>query len=1266
MQSKKGIPAHLRLALGAALCASSLANAQVPSQLPLVTPSALPPNIVLTIDDSANMQRAYAPEYAPADLAALAATRRFKSAKFNPLYYNPNVRYEIPPGAVNNPQTAFGAALANGYRAALGSIDLGSQYRPTLTYDPASTFNGVGHVLAPHVSADHAADLAVIGASDANAPGPAYYYVYDASLAACIASGIGIANDDCYRPVRVSISSGPATTDINGDGAVNASDADERQNFANWYSYFRTRNLAMVTAAWRAVSDAALAGSGVRVAWQGTNNSCTSLSAVNAAACAGLDAGGNPVPSNLTWNFLRTFDAGQETSFRAWLRKLPAGGNGAALRTAVSRAGEYYRGSSSAGNNPYLKDPQSALNARLGDGSANVEYACRPNFHLLMTGSTTGDASPGAYCQGSACGNQDGAARALPAPTDAQSIFAGITSYAPAGPYRDNNSDSLADTAFYYWRTDLRPDLNNILLPFVPDRSAVDATGQFFAPRNDPASWQHMVNFVVGIGLSRTLTGAPAWDPNNPFASLSSTTAWPATGSAQGDAYDLWHAAIDSRGELFDATDSADIAGALRSTLGRAIDRANVGAAIATNSSRLTTESVLYQASFSSADWSGSVRAIDVNRDGSLGVDLWGAALASAGSRNIWTSTGNTAPVAFNAAALLGAGLQAPFGATAAAATNMINYLRGDGANEGGGAGQLRPRAIKLGDIVNSDLIYAADETFNYSGLPEAIDSSTIPATNVYDSFTLGKKCNTANGPCAGKASRMIYVGANDGMLHGFNADTGAEVFAYVPRAVLLNNGSTSSSSPLVQLSNNGNSNPSYLANHRYFVDGSPWVGDAYLDSTRKWRTVLVGVTGAGGRGAFALDVTVNPAAARDWSSTLADFDSRNVLWDFDGVGDNDLGYTLGQPVVGRLADGDFYAFYGNGSASANGCPTLYMVRLRDGFVRKIKVNPAGGAVDSSTTCAANGLGRPSLFDTAVLDGTAGDRITEYVYAGDLKGNVWRFDLRNLLGPSGSSPQLLASALGVRIFNKAVDGNGQPITGGIEIGKGPNLYGNCNNTNNPVATAMLYFGTGSFFLDADKTSTATQSFFGLIDDFLPQNGPYTVSDLRQRFINATTRVFVTSANGNTADNTALTVCGKNPDRGFYMDLPGGASGPRERVVSMPLILPKRMLFASLIPNSDPCTGGGTSVIQALDPINGFSVRDNAGNISSIFLQGGGDAVTAISGFIKNLIALDSGGKVYLYYGTSTGQVQKVETRPLTESGVSGRGRTSWREITTQR
>jgi hypothetical protein len=117
---------------------------------------------------------------------------------------------------------------------------------------------------------------------------------------------------------------------------------------------------------------------------------------------------------------------------------------------------------------------------------------------------------------------------------------------------------------------------------------------------------------------------------------------------------------------------------------------------------------------------------------------------------------------------------------------------------------------------------------------------------------------------------------------------------------------------------------------------------------------------------------------------------------------------------------------------------------------------------------------------------------------------------------------------------------------------------------------------------------------------------------------------------------------------------------------MPLILPKRIMFASLIPNSDLCTGGGTSVIQAMDPINGYSVRDAAGNINSIFLQGGGDAVTAISGFIKNLIALDSGTKVYLYYGTSTGQVHKVDTKPLTESGVSGRGRTSWREITTLR
>jgi type IV pilus assembly protein PilY1 len=203
------------------------------------------------------------------------------------------------------------------------------------------------------------------------------------------------------------------------------------------------------------------------------------------------------------------------------------------------------------------------------------------------------------------------------------------------------------------------------------------------------------------------------------------------------------------------------------------------------------------------------------------------------------------------------------------------------------------------------------------------------------------------------------------------------------------------------------------------------------------------------------------------------------------------------------LADGNFYALYGNGYGSPNGCPTLYLVRLNDGFVRKIKVNPAGGTVNASTVCSpSNGLGRPSLFDTAVLSGGAGDRITDYVYAGDLKGNVWRFDLRSLGAPSGSPPQLLSSSLGLRLFNGVISGDGQPITGGIEIGKGPDLFSSCGNTNNPVSTAMLYFGTGSFFQDGDTRPTPeTQSFYGIIDDFSSPNNPITRSNLRQRFIN---------------------------------------------------------------------------------------------------------------------------------------------------------------------
>ncbi len=247
----------------------------------------------------------------------------------------------------------------------------------------------------------------------------------------------------------------------------------------------------------------------------------------------------------------------------------------------------------------------------------------------------------------------------------------------------------------------------------------------------------------------------------------------------------------------------------------------------------------------------------------------------------------------------------------------------------------------------------------------------------------------------------MLYVGANDGMLHALKiASSGTSVveeFAFIPMEVYPK---------LVDLTMPGYS-------HQYYVDGSPVVGDAYIDdvwntsSGAEWRTVLIGTTAAGGKSIFALDIT-DPE----------NFDSGDVMWEFI---DADLGYTLGEPVIARMANGKWGVIFGSGYNSASGLAYLYIVDAETGtLIKKIATN-------SDT---ANGLSSPAVL-------VNNERVVTTVYAGDLKGHLWKFDLSDKLtnkwviddNDNGSNPIFTARYGTTQV---------QPITSSLEISRHPN------------------------------------------------------------------------------------------------------------------------------------------------------------------------------------------------------------------------------------
>ncbi len=297
----------------------------------------------------------------------------------------------------------------------------------------------------------------------------------------------------------------------------------------------------------------------------------------------------------------------------------------------------------------------------------------------------------------------------------------------------------------------------------------------------------------------------------------------------------------------------------------------NIAGAAAAAPNITSSGNTAYQGSFDTSDWSGDVVATSITVNASNVVStgstpLWKAdtqllALPTpATTRNIVVgNVGATQnPVASNFTwATIETSLQTalnkatPASSADALGQDRLNFIRGDRSKETGQVGgTFRKRTHLLGDIVNSGVAY--------KGTP----SKSIVGSSTYATFFAANLSRTA----------AVYVGANDGMLHAFNATTGDELFAYIPSWLGPN---------LPALAGTG-----YVNAHQSYVDGSPVVGEAEVDVPAGFadlKTVLVSGTGGVGQGVFALDVT-NPAS----------FTAANVMWEFTNVDDQDMGYVGG------------------------------------------------------------------------------------------------------------------------------------------------------------------------------------------------------------------------------------------------------------------------------------------------------------------------------------------------------------------------------------
>ncbi|MDT3722164.1 PilC/PilY family type IV pilus protein [Pseudomonas oryzihabitans] len=1179
----------LRLLAGCLLAAAGSVSASTLNlgQQPLFLTTGVDPNIVVTIDNSNSMKWGFIPDWLGYSANGLRATRRVKSSAFNAMYYNPGVTYALPKKVTFSNGTLtvanyavssgfsfdFTKVYVNGFRPSAGTIDLSSEYRVAWEYD---TSRGKDTDYSQSTTYGSPTGTIAYLAENPNADFGTRTktgvpaYYYVFNAANANCNGL-TSDEDCYT-------------------LVNPTSSADRQNFAIWYAFYRNRALSMQSSANLAFSQFSRT---VRITWQDLSN-CTTLN--SSGSCRGISYSGS--------NQLLTFDNQARANFFNWLSDVNFN-TGTPLRAAMDNAGKFLQ--TTGVNGPYAKVPWT---------TQSPEYACRPSYQVMMTdGKWNSDSF--------SVGNLDGTSRTLP---DGKS-------YTAMSPFQDSASNTLADLAFKYWYTDAQPNIANKLAPYVRESSS-NADTQYWNPKNDPATWQHLVTYTVGFGLSSSLTN-PAWGGSTYAGGYSSSMTWPAASSdSDNNVYDLWHAALNSRGEFFSADDANGLVSSLNEVVTR-IAQANSASASQASSPLLDSSlssNYTYVPTFSSTDWSGDLTKY--LRSATTTSKVWSAQAkldATYGSgnyaqRKVYMASGGVLKdfAWANLSDAQKTSLNRSLTATSDSyGADRVTYLKGNRSQESLTAKPaFRIRNHLLGDIIDSTPALVTTPSS-----PVAKMNALVGTAGSYTAFLQ---------TWAERASR-IYVGANDGMLHAFD-DDGNETFAFIPSAVIAN---------LYKLTDTGYGG----SNHQFYVDGSPVVQDVYFGGA--WHTVLVGTLRGGAQAIFALDITDPSQPKLLWEKSASDSDYA------------ELGFTYSKPVIARLHTGDWGVILANGYNGANDKALLYVLNVADGSrLAVLEPTPNDGLT------SANGLSTPAAADVD------GDLVVDYVYAGDLRGNLWRFDLL------GSSLTATATA-----SNFKVAFGGAPLyrarstsytSGGSNqlqaIMAAPLLV------RHPSGTGyLLVFGTGKYLETADATAVTSKamSFYGIWDrqtdgSAVSSTPTLTTANLQQQTLGSDTTISYTSATNAAVSTTANTLSSNAVNwytstntagqYGWYLNLP--LTG--EMSITRPLYLADTLFAATLTPNDDPCDSGAVTYLYALDPFTGGATDSlqlgTTINYSRLQMAG---LLSGLSAFIYGNGTIAIGGTTIT---SSNGSDTSTVINEGQSKGVlakSSRFRQTWRTVTNE-
>lgn len=906
----------------------------------------------------------------------------------------------------------------------------------------------------------------------------------------------------------------------------------EIQRFANWFSYYRRRELVALASLSKVID----AMSGVYIGLKGINNEFTATP---------------PKP-------VKVGNLDETADLLTVLYDYVGDNNSTPLRKGLEAVGAFFDqtdGTADGGlgsTSPWASD---------ADGGA-----CQQAFTIAMTDGYYNGSDP-------SVNNADGN---------------------NGDPYADTYSNTLADVAMHYYERDLNTSLDNM----VPTNMYDDATHQ------------HMVTYGVSFGVFGTLT------PSGYNILAGDVPPWPDPNVGNGEKIDdLWHATVNGRGLFFSAGNSNEMVQAMLDILSSVSDRVGSSASVSVNGDELfetvSGTRMMYQTSYNSDGWGGDVTAYGLDVSTGLVITepiVWSAndelqnVLDNFGATNRVIATFNgTNGTPFRYASLSTA-QQGYLVNSDVTAQQMLDYLRGDPAQELANGGDLRTRRTALGDFVNSSAVYA---------------------------------------------DGALYAGANDGMLHAFSAISGMELFSYVPGLIFEN------LKDLATLS----------YSHKYYVDLEPYVRKL-SDTT----TFLVGGLGKGGKGYYALNVS-DPTSLNTESALAG-----RVLWEFPQGNDDDMGYSMSKAFLVKTyanptylasdltivdnsanalnvgTDYEGYAVvFGNGYQSVSEKAAFYIVNPVTGaLIKKLDTLQSG----------CNGMSTPVAVDVN------SDHLIDYVYAGDLRGNLWKIDMTDPNPANWDFAYKTPLGTPAPLF---ITRDNRPIT------TQPDVMKQCGQDG-----YMVLFGTGKYLENSDLTSTNRETVYSIWDygedaddteylgywngtTFSNQNSevrlleqtsiyegwfsansngellnPATSGEIYLRII-SDNRIHMWSQPD--PDFDAVTNPGALPDpivpaahdgldndgdsqideaderysddgidndldtlidsldpdegithAGWYFDLPIGGAGPpavaSERLITDVMIRDKKAIFISFVPESNACTGGGYSLVHEVDACSG--------------------------------------------------------------------------------